>query len=188
MNFSVWPDSLRKAVEAGEFDPFAVAVPVTPDIFENQVSAYLDLRKASERNSDFLPRKFMSKFPNILKSIPTSTSPAAVGADQTSAGDRKAVLVLKENKSSSSEPRPKSRSAPADEGADLGLTYEFTLATGTSHVLGEECPEEKKLMVFKWMLKQQSGVVRLAAGSWKVRPGKFQPPEWVVKAAGGAES
>jgi hypothetical protein len=41
---------MRRAVENGEFNPFSVATPATPEVFENQVSAYLDLKKALERN------------------------------------------------------------------------------------------------------------------------------------------
>ena len=145
LNCSIWPDELRRAVENGDFNPFSVATPVTPEVFENQVSEYMDLRKALERNSDFLPKKFMSKFPNILKTPPKGTTSAAASADQ--------------------------------------VTFEFSLVTGKEHVRGTECTEDMKLSVLKWMLKQQAGVVKLATGGWKVRAGKFNPPEWVVKAS-----
>ena len=82
MNFSVWPEDLRRAVENGELNPFSVATPVTPEVFGKQVDAYMDLRKALERNSDFLPKKFMSKFPNILKALPSGSTSAADSADK----------------------------------------------------------------------------------------------------------
>lgn len=198
LNVSIWPEDLRRAVENGELNPFATATPAVPEIFENQVAVYLELRKALERNSDFLPKKFMSKFPNILQSVPKGTGSAASGAD-VPADQARLVTILKDPKkqktewvlresssaSSDSGPKAKARSSPLPpEGThDLGLTYEFTLSTGSSHVQGKECPEDKKLMVLKWMLKQQVGVVKLATGTWKVRTGQFKPPEWVVKAS-----
>ena len=166
LNVPIWPDDLRRAVKNGELNPFAMATPTAPEMFENHVAAYLDLRKALERNSDFLPKKFMSKFPNLLTALPKGTSPDA-GSSEVPAGRDRVVKLTKDMKkqrtdwalkvkaSGSSDPAPKSRSGPPppEGNRDLGLTYEFSLVTGSSHVTGAECPEDKKLLVRKWMLK-----------------------------------
>ena len=123
LNVPIWPDDLRRAVKNGELNPFAMATPTAPEMFENHVAAYLDLRKALERNSDFLPKKFMSKFPNLLTALPKGTSPDA-GSSEVPAGRDRVVKLTKDMKkqrtdwalkvkaSGSSDPAPKSRSGP----------------------------------------------------------------------------